>query len=112
MVSVMTPSKPLSAKGRRNKGNRVEREIVKMHQDMGVNAERVPLSGAAGGSYTGDVIVDNQYRVEVKARKEGKGFTLLTRWLGDNDMLIVKEDRQEPMVVLPWSTYKKFMGTL
>ena len=56
--------------------------------------------------------MDGQYRVEVKARKEGKGFTLLNRWLGDNDMLIVKEDRQEPMVVLPWSTYKKFIGTM
>lgn len=108
----MNPSRTLSGRGRRNKGLRVEREIVAMHQAIGIHAERVPLSGAAGGSYTGDVIVDGQYRVEVKARKSGKGFTMLTRWLDDNDMLIVKEDKQEPMVVLPWKTYKKLLGTL
>ena len=40
----------LTAKGRRQKGLRVEREIVALHIAMGVNAERVPLSGSAGGS--------------------------------------------------------------
>jgi hypothetical protein len=28
-----------------------------MHRDIGIHAERVPLSGAAGGSYCGDVII-------------------------------------------------------
>ena len=37
----------------RNKGLRVEREIVQKLKDVGIPAERVPLSGAAGGSYTG-----------------------------------------------------------
>ena len=102
----------LTAKGRRQKGLRVEREIVGLHTAMGVNAERVPLSGSAGGSYTGDVIIDNQYEVEVKSRKEGKGFAMLQRWLADNDMLMLKEDRKEPLVVLPWKTYKKLIGTM
>lgn len=103
---------PISAKGRRTKGLRVEREIVAMHQAMGVHAERVPLSGAAGGSYKGDVIIDGQLRAEVKSRNEGQGFALLQRWLADNDMLIVKEDRKEPLVVLPWETYRKLIGTM
>jgi|TARA_R100001198_G_C5169733_1_gene171134 hypothetical protein len=102
----------LTAKGRRQKGLRVEREIVALHTAMGVNAERVPLSGSAGGSYTGDVIVDNQYKVEVKSRNEGQGFALIQRWLADNDMLMIKEDRKEPLVVLPWKTYKKLIGTM
>tara|TARA_R100000008_G_scaffold32829_1_gene18422 strand:- start:3463 stop:3795 length:333 start_codon:yes stop_codon:yes gene_type:complete len=105
----MPRSKNLSAKGRRNKGSRVEREIVAMHQAIGVDAERVPLSGGAGGSYTGDVIVDKKYRAEVKARKEGVGFVLLNKWLKDNDMLILKQDRTQPLVVLPWTTYSELM---
>lgn len=107
---------PISAKGRRTKGLRVEREIVAMHQAMGVHAERVPLSGAAGGSYKGDVIIEFsasvRLRAEVKSRNEGQGFALLQRWLADNDMLIVKEDRKEPLVVLPWETYRKLIGTM
>lgn len=103
---------PLTAKGRRTKGLRVEREVVAMHHAIGVNAERVPLSGAAGGSYKGDVIIDGQLRAEVKARNEGQGFALIQRWLGDNDMLIIKEDRKEPLVVLPWDTYRKMIGTM
>ena len=96
---------PSPGRRSRNKGARVEREIVALHQALGVEAERVPLSGAAGGSYTGDVIVDKRYRAEVKARKDGGGFALIERWLEGNDMLIVKSDRKEPLVVLPWSTY-------
>src|SRR4051812_32218155 len=41
----------------RQKGNRAERAIVKLLQDQGFAAERVPLSGSAGGSYIGDLTV-------------------------------------------------------
>ncbi len=41
----------------RRKGDRIEREIVALHRERGVKAERVPLSGAAGGSFSGDVDV-------------------------------------------------------
>ena len=106
----MTHSKsPSPGRRSRNKGARVEREIVALNQALGVEAERVPLSGAAGGSYTGDVIVDQRYRAEVKARKDGNGFALIERWLEGNDMLIVKSDRKEPFVVLPWYTYGQLL---
>lgn len=39
----------------RDKGARAEREIVHRHRELGVHAERVPLSGAAGGRFIGDV---------------------------------------------------------
>ena len=91
----------MGGRASRAKGNRVEREIVHAFQDLGIPAERVPLSGAAGGSYSGDIIINNQLRAEVKARKEGTGFSLLYRWLADNDMLIVKQDRHQPLVVMP-----------
>lgn len=86
----------------RQKGNRVERAIVKALQDHGFGAERVPLSGAAGGSYVGDVTVPLlgvDRVVEVKARADG--FRELYRWLEARDLLVVKADRREPLVVIP-----------
>ncbi len=83
----------------RDKGNRTERAIVKALQNLG--AERVPLSGSAGGSYTGDLTVPllgADRVVEVKARKDG--FRELYSWLEQRDLLVVKADRKEPLVVL------------
>ena len=88
----------------RDKGNRVERELVNAFKAAGMTAERVPLSGAAGGSYTGDLIVEGM-RAEVKVRKGGAGFTQLEKWMGDNDLLILKRDRQPPMVAMDWETF-------
>ena len=41
----------------RAKGNRTERAVVRFLQNAGFSAERVPLSGSAGGSYFGDITV-------------------------------------------------------
>jgi hypothetical protein len=86
----------------RDKGNRAERAIVRFFQDHGFAAERVPLSGAAGGSYVGDLtvpIVGRDLRVEVKVRSAG--FGQLYAWLNARDVLIVRADRREPLVVVP-----------
>lgn len=89
----------------RNKGLRVEREIVHRLIKAGVeSAERVPLSGAAGGSYTGDVVFGG-WVAEVKARKDGGGFKKIEEWLGDNDCLILKKNNSDPTVVLPWDHF-------
>ena len=58
----------------RDKGNRREREIVQRHRDLGIDAQRVPLSGAAGGRFSGDIDLnpfgaeDTTLTTEVKAR--------------------------------------------
>ena len=39
----------------RDKGQRIERELAHLHLDAGIPASRVPLSGAAGGEYAGDL---------------------------------------------------------
>jgi Holliday junction resolvase len=88
----------------RDKGNRAERAIVRFLQDRGFAAERVPLSGSAGGSYLGDLTVPllgADRVVEVKVR--ANGFRELYAWLTDRDILIVRADRSEPLVVLPLS---------
>jgi Holliday junction resolvase len=41
----------------RQKGNRTERAIVRLLQDHGFAAERVPLSGAASERFGGDISV-------------------------------------------------------
>jgi Archaeal holliday junction resolvase (hjc) len=86
----------------RQKGNRAERALVKFLQDRGFAAERVPLSGSAGGSYVGDLTVPLlgvDRVVEVKIR--GARFRELYRWLEGRDVLIVRADRSEPLVVIP-----------
>jgi hypothetical protein len=70
------------------KGGRVEWEIVALHRDIGVHAERVPLSGASRYRGNGaDVDVyprgkdEAPFICEVKSRKNGAGFTTLEGWL-------------------------------
>ncbi|MET3838748.1 hypothetical protein [Bradyrhizobium sp. OAE829] len=85
----------------RDKGNRAERAIVKSLINAGLTAERVPLSGSAGGSYVGDLMVrvaDRNFVVEVKARKNG--FRQLYDWLDARDVLVLRADRATPLVVL------------
>ena len=75
----------MSGRKHRQKGDRVEREIVKLHLDLGIVAARVPLSGAAGGRFSGDVDIypfgatAGPLVTEVKARKTGEGFATLER---------------------------------
>jgi hypothetical protein len=85
-----------------DKGNRAERELVRLLQAAGFAAERVPLSGAARGRFGGDVsvpLLGVDRRVEVKAR--ANGFRELYGWLNGADVLVVRADRSEPLVVLP-----------
>jgi len=88
-------------KASRDKGNRTERAIVALLQGHGFAAERVPLSGAARGRFGGDVsvpLLGVDRRVEVKCRADG--FAELYKWLADHDFLVVKRDRDEPLVVM------------
>lgn len=100
----------MTSKSRR-KGDRIERELVDLHRALGIPAERVPLSGSAGGSFTGDLRIDGIGTAEVKARAGGEGFVTLERWLADHDALFLRRDRAKPLVVLPWATYARLLGT-
>ena len=84
----------------RDKGLRCERAIVRLLQERGFAAERVPLSGAARGRFGGDVsipLLGRDLRCEVKCR--GNGFRELYKWLDGADALIA--DRRELLVVVP-----------
>ncbi len=108
----------MSGRKHRQKSDRIELEIVALHRDLGAEAARLPLSGAAGGRFSGDVDVypfgetAAPLVAEVKARKAGAGFVQLERWLGDNDALFLRRDRADPMVLLPWSTWTRVIKAL
>ena len=60
----------MSGSGPRSKGVRTERGIVKVLRASGIAAVRVPLSGAVGGRFGGDIVLPLMGRdlcVEVKA---------------------------------------------
>jgi Holliday junction resolvase len=93
----------MSGRGSRDKGNRLERALVHALQNAGFAAERVPLSGAARGRFGGDLsvpILGVDRRAEVKCR--GNGFRQLYDWLDGADLLIVRADRSEPLVIVPF----------
>ena len=77
----------------------------------------MPLSGAAGGEFTGDILLDlrrpwiaRKFQAEVKGRRDGEGFKTLFRWLVGNDLLFLVKDRTEPLVVMNFSTLEKLLG--
>lgn len=95
----------------RRKGYRVENELVHAHREIGVEARRVPLSGAAE-SWKGDLRIPHagtELMAEVKARASGQGFVTLERWLRGMDALFLRRDRAEPLVLLPWTTYVRLL---
>lgn len=87
----------------RQKGDRFERSIVASLNSIHLDAQRVPLSGSAGGHYGGDLTFrwfEERAKSEAKVRGGADGFKTLYEWINGNDILFVKADRKEPLVVL------------
>lgn len=90
----------------RDKGNRTERTIVRIGQDHGFAAERIPLSGAAGGRFVGDISIPilGRDRVwEVKCLADG--FKYDYNKLAGHDALVKKADNKEPLITLRLKDY-------
>ena len=107
----------MSGARHRRKGDRIEREIVALHQALGIHAERYPLSGASrfrGSGHDIDLYLFGRDAApavaEVKARKDGAGFAVLEGWLGEYDALFLRRDNTDPLVVLPWRTWLRLIG--
>tara|TARA_R100000655_G_scaffold7725_3_gene20573 strand:+ start:198 stop:590 length:393 start_codon:yes stop_codon:yes gene_type:complete len=99
----------MSSKSKR-KGSGFELEIARCHQALGIAANKTPLSGALGGKYAGDVQIAGMI-AECKRRK--KGYTSLYKALaqgGGSDVLFVRDDHQDTLVVLPWDTWEAMLG--
>jgi hypothetical protein len=106
----------MSGARHRRKGDRIEREIVARHVELGIKSERYPLSGASrfrGSGHDLDIYIfgpdEAPLVAEVKGRKSGAGFKTLERWLGEYDALVLRRDNADPMVVLPWSVWVRLI---
>jgi hypothetical protein len=89
---------------------------VQLHKDIGVHAERYPLSGASRFRSSGhdlDIYARGReeapFVAEVKARKNGNGFTTLETWLADEDCLFLKRNNADPLVVMPWRVWRSLL---
>lgn len=95
----------------RDKGARVERNIVHQLTGAGIIAERVPLSGSMGGSFTKDIsveVIGKRRAFEVKARAEG--FKEIYKWLKGAAGLFLKADRQSTLVVLRFDDWAELVN--
>ena len=83
----------------KQKGNRFEREVVKMCEQADIPAKR---SWGSDGRSLGmheevDILIDSDIRVQAKVRKK------IATWLqpsNEVDLQVVKQDRGEVMVVM------------
>ncbi|MCX7726217.1 MAG: hypothetical protein N2053_05160 [Chitinispirillaceae bacterium] len=96
----------MMGKMQRDKGARVEREIVNILKNAGIDAKRVPLSGSSW--MKGDILIQDIYRCESKARKSG--FKQIYSWLSDNDFLFLKANNKKHLVVMDIETFIKIIS--
>ena len=85
--------------GRRSpdEGLRGERAIVRLLQAQGITAEKISGMCKPGADVSMPLLGTDR-AIEVKCR--ATGFAQLYSWLDNRDILIVKADRQESLVVL------------
>lgn len=96
-------------KSQRDKGNRIERNLVNKLKEQGIAAERVPLSGALGGQHFGDIVLPSGDRCEVKGRAANRIFwKLIKKYITGVSYLVLVEDRQPPLVVIHWDDFVKY----
>jgi hypothetical protein len=88
----------------RDTGVRKERNLAQFLCACGLEAERIPLSGSAGGSFVGDIklrLHGVDHIAEVKYRRAG--FKTLHSWLDGRDLLLLCAARKQPLVIMPLS---------
>lgn len=94
----------------RDKGARIERELVNDLKSHGIDARRVPLSGATEYA-KGDVDIrlpDRTMVGEVKGRKQHPKW--IFDWLGENDFLTLREDGGRRVHVLSDKAFSELLA--
>jgi len=84
----------------KEKGNRLERLVVKMSKEAGLSAKRAYASDgrSLGEAEDVDVLIDNKWKVQCKARKKIASYIPPPK---SCNFTVVKEDRGEVLAVLP-----------
>lgn len=97
----------------KRKGYQGENEVVKLLQKNGIEAERVPLSGALKSKkYSCDVVVNinGEKRIEVKRRKSG--LTSIYNWLSEDEnsnFLMVRQDNRDWLVCMTFDEFARLV---
>ena len=107
---IVNGTKPKGGKFAKQKGDRFERECVELFIKHGLWAERVPLSGAAGGSFGSDIQVTDPLEsvtVKYECKSRARAWGDLYGWLAPPDVhaLLIKRDRSEPLIVMTLKDY-------
>jgi Holliday junction resolvase len=104
----------MGGKASRDKGAAYEREIVNWHRGKGVEAERIPLSGAMKGNYASDIKLGPQLALTAECKRRARAYQDLYDALNqdNSDMLFVRKDRERTLVVLPMETYEAILEWL
>ena len=91
----------------KEKGSRFEREVRDLLKAGGVDAEKVPLSGAVkGGSFEGDLNFSLRgvvRKLECKRRK--RGCSTFYGFMANNYAVVMRDDRSPPLVMLRLSDF-------
>jgi len=100
-------------KSAKHKGIKVENKVVKMFNDLGIQARRQPYSGAKQ-DFPHDVQVNmlGGLNIEVKARSNGEGFKTMERWQGGADLLVLVADNEQPRVQMRWDVFRQMLEIL
>ena len=95
----------------KRKGQQFEREIVAWFLDRGIAAERVPLSGAAKGSYGHDIRFgpSQGYTGECKRFKAGLAKLYAALEQDNSDVVFARADRRETIVCMNIETFEALL---
>lgn len=92
----------------KDKGRRLENEVVEALEARGVACRRMPNSGAFGGDLKDDVVIGSiekpWKRGECKYRESF--MRALWDWLAEGvDFLVIRRNHHEALVIIPLATY-------
>ena len=103
----------MSGKKPRRKGYRGENELEHLLKKYGIDAKRVPLSGASEFQ-KGDLIIrlcidggEALLTAEVKRRRNG--FKQLYGWLEDRNLVFMRADRKDWIVAMDIEFFLQLM---
>lgn len=91
------------AKLSRDKGARFERSVVASFEARGIEAQKVPLSGATAFAKN-DVLLPRHGK-SLECKKRAKLPAYLYAWLAGADAVVMAEDRGSMLVVLTMDEY-------
>ena len=96
----------MPGKHSRNKGAAYEREIVNQLKEHGIEAERVPLSGAMKGNYGGDIKLGPVLGYIGECKRSKKSLSRIYKALDqDNaDFLFARDDQKDTVVIVRMET--------